>query len=131
VFTPGGGPIGKILAGRLSLTRHLPWPGHHPRSLANSRLVPLWLDRDRHRNLHRPRRPRLHRQASEEFEDLADAHAELLALLPAGPDCDLHLLPETIEVPPKLGDLLVVLVLPRLALPELLFELAEPRLDPS
>jgi hypothetical protein len=108
-----------ILAGSLSLTWHLPWPRYHTGSLANSRLVPLWRDRDRDR------------QASEEFEDLSDGYAQLLALLLAGPDCNLHFLPETIEVPPKLGDPLVVLVLSRLSFPESLPELAEPRLDPS
>jgi hypothetical protein len=73
----------------------------------------------------------VHCQESEECEDLSDGHAQPLALLLAGPDCNLGLLPETIEVPPKLGDLLVVLVLPRLSFAELLFELAEPGLDPS
>ena len=130
-FTPAGRPIERILAGHLSLTWHLPWPRYHTGSLADSRLVSLWRYRDRHRDLHRLRRPRLHRQASEEFEDLSDGHAQLLALLLAGPACNLHLLPETIEVPPKLGDLLVVLVLSRLSFPESLPELAEPRLDPS
>jgi hypothetical protein len=73
----------------------------------------------------------LHCQESEECEDLSDGHAQPLALLLAGPDCDLCVLPETIEVPPKLGDLLVVLVRRRLSFAELLFELAEPGLDPS
>jgi hypothetical protein len=93
--------------------------------------MPLWRDRDRHRTLHRLRRPRVHQQAPEKVENLSDSHAQLLALLLVRPDCSLHLLPDTIKFPPKLGDLLVVLVLLRLPLPELLFELAEPRLDPS
>lgn len=120
-----------ILAGHLSLIWHLPWPRHHPGPLANSRLVPVWQDRVRRRKLHRPCRSRVHHQVSEEFEDLADGHAQLLALLLAGPDGNLRLLPETNEVPPKLSDLLVVLVLPRLYFPELLFKLAEPRIDSS
>jgi hypothetical protein len=112
-----------ILAGHLSLTWYLPRPRYHTGYSANSRLLLLWRDRDRHRNLHRP--------ASEEFEHLSDGHAQLLALLLAGPDCILHILPETIEISPKLNDPLVVLVLSRLSFPESLPELAEPRLDPS
>jgi hypothetical protein len=81
--------------------------------------------------LHRLRRARVHYQASEQLENLSDGHAQPLALLLAGPDCNLCLLPETIEVPPKLGDQLIVLVVRRLSFAELLFELAEPGLDPS
>ena len=130
-FTPAGDPTGRFLAGHLSLTWNVLGPRHHTGSLADSRMMPLWRDRDRPRNLHRRHCSRVHRQLSQEFEDFSDGRAQLLALLPAGPDCSLYLLAETIEIPPKLGDLLVVLVTHRLSLPELLFEFAEPRLDPS
>ena len=70
------------------------------------------LDRDLHRLLLLGAR----RQASHEEEDFAD-----------GPARRLHLLPEPIEVPPKLGDPLVVLVLARPSFPESLLELAELR----
>ncbi len=93
--------------------------------------MPLWDDRDRQRNLHRIGRPQAHRQAPEEFEDLSYGHARRLALLFTRPDGNLNLLPETIEILPKLVDLLVVLVLRRPSFPESLAELAEPRLDPS
>jgi hypothetical protein len=73
----------------------------------------------------------VHHQASEKLEDLPDRYAQSLAFLFAGPDCTLDLLPETIEVPSNLGELLVVLVLSRLSFAKSLSKLAEPRLDPS
>ena len=93
--------------------------------------MPLWDDRDRQRNLHRIGRPQAHRQAPEEFEDLSYGHARRLALLFTRPDGKLNLLPETIEILPKLVDLWGVLVLRWPSVPELLAELAEPCLDPS
>jgi hypothetical protein len=113
------------------LTWHLPRPKYHTWPLAESRFVPLWQARDRHRDLHRLRHPRVHHQASEKLEDLPDGCAQSLAFLLPGPDCTLDVLPETIEVPSNLGELLVVLVLSRLSFAKSLSKLAEPRLDPS
>ena len=96
LVTPTGLDMIVLLTGHLALVWNLSGHESDSRSRAEPHILPLRRDRD----LHRPLSLKVRRQPSHEEEELAD-----------GPARRLHLLPEPIEVPPELGDPLVVLVL--------------------
>ena len=79
--TLAGVHTGVILVRHLTLPWHLFRPRHQPRSLAATPLV--FLERLRHRDLHRRWPPRTHRQSPQKLEDLLDDQAQIMALLPA------------------------------------------------
>ena len=122
---------GAILVRHLTLPWHLFRPKHRPRSLAGAATPLVFLERLRHRDLHRRWPPRTHRQSPQELEDLLDDQAQIMALLPARLGSGLHLLPEPLNVPSKLVDHRVTLVLARLRFPEALSDFPEPCLDLS
>ncbi len=131
-------PFPVILAGVHTgaiLVRHLtlPWrlfrPRQAPRSLTGTPLV-FWKQL-RHRELHRLWPPTTHRQSPQELEDLLDDQAQFMALLPARLGSSFHLLPQPLNVPSKLLDHGVTLVLTRLRFPEALSDFPEPCFDPS
>ena len=118
-----------ILVGQLSLTWHLPCSRYHARPLARSSLVALCATGKGTCIGFVPCGCMVRRRRRSRISRTAAVNPWLSCL--SGADCSLYLLPETIEVPSQLGELLIVLVLPRLFFPDSLPQLAEPRLDPS